>query len=149
MKLIFLHTDKHQRFLQVDFNTLSIKVSYNVILSLLMGMIKYSQNTRRNKFTISLQYLKKEVRNRVHFLHADKHQSFYKFTLSFSAEVARHIQSIQNRKLVMFLQYREKKVSQLLLCSIMMQNIQIFYGGPVMFSVTCYHIIFHDTTLKS
>ena len=149
MKLIFLHTDKHQRFLQVDFNTLSIKVSYKVILSLLMGMIKYSQNTRRNKFTISLQYLKKEVRNRVHFLHADKHQSFYKFTLSFSAEVARHIQSTQNRKLVMFLQYREKKVSQLLLCSIMMQNIQIFYGGPVMFSVTCYHIIFHDTTLKS
>ena len=149
MKLIFLHTDKHQRFLQVDFNTLSIKVSYKVILSLLMGMIKYSQNTRRNKFAISLQYLKKEVRNRVHFLHADKHQSFYKFTLSFSAEVARHIQSIQNRKLVMFLQYREKKVSQLLLCSIMMQNIQIFYGGPVMFSVTSYHIIFHDTTLKS
>ena len=149
MKLIFLHTDKHQRFLQVDFNTLSIKVSYKVILSLLMGMIKYSQNNRRNKFAISLQYLKKEVRNRVHFLHADKHQSFYKFTLSFSAEVARHIQSIQNRKLVMFLQYREKKVSQLLLCSIMMQNIQIFYGGPVMFSVTCYHIIFHDTTLKS
>ena len=149
MKLIFLHTDKHQRFLQVDFNTFSIKVSYKVILSLLMGMIKYSQNTRRNKFAISLQYLKKEVRNRVHFLHADKHQSFYKFTLSFSAEVARHIQSTQNRKLVMFLQYREKKVSQLLLCSIMMQNIQIFYGGPVMFSVTCYHIIFHDTTLKS
>ena len=149
MKLIFLHTDKHQRFLQVDFNFLSIKVSYKVILSLLMGMIKYSQNTRRNKFAISLQYLKKEVRNRVHFLHADKHQSFYKFTLSFSAEVARHIQSTQNRKLVMFLQYREKKVSQLLLCSIMMQNIQIFYGGPVMFSVTCYHIIFHDTTLKS
>ena len=149
MKLIFFHTDKHQRFLQVDFNTLGIKVSYKVILSLLMGMIKYSQNTRRNKFAISLQYLKKEVRNRVHFLHADKHQSFYKFTLLFSAEVARHIQSIQNRKLVMFLQYLKKKVSQLLLCSIVMQNIQIFYGGPVMFSVTCYHIIFHDTTLKS
>ena len=149
MKLVFLHTDKHQRFLQVDFNTLGIKVSYKVILSLLMGMIKYSQNTGRNKFAISLQYLRKEVRNRVHFLHADKHQSFYKFTLSFSAEVARHIQSTQNRKLVMFLQYLKKKVSQLLLCSIVMQNIQIFYGGPVMFSVTCYHIIFHDTTLKS
>ena len=49
----------------------------------------------------------------------------------------------------MFLQYLKKKVSQLLLCSIVMQNIQIFYGGPVMFSVTRYHIIFHDTTLKS
>ena len=38
----FLHADKHQSFLQVDFNTLSIKVFYNVILSLLMGMIKKS-----------------------------------------------------------------------------------------------------------
>ena len=65
----------------------------------------------------------------------------------FLGEVVRHIKSAQNRKLVMFLQY-EKKVSQLLSCFIAMQNIQIFYGGPVMFSITCY-IIFHDTTLKS
>ena len=28
-----LHADKHQSFLQVDFNTLGIKVSYKVILS--------------------------------------------------------------------------------------------------------------------
>ena len=57
----FLHADKHQRFLQVDFNTLGIKVSYKVILSLLMGMIKYSQSTQSNKFAISLQYLKKKL----------------------------------------------------------------------------------------
>ena len=63
----FLHADKHQSFLQVDFNTLGIKVSYKVILSLLMGMIKHSQSTQSNKFAISLQYLKKEVRNGVHF----------------------------------------------------------------------------------
>ena len=63
----FLHADKHQSFLQVDFNTLSIKVFYKVILSLLMGMIKHSQSTQSNKFAISLQYLKKEVRNGVHF----------------------------------------------------------------------------------
>ena len=63
----FLHADKHQSFLQVDFNTLGIKVSYKVILSLLMGMIKYSQSTQSNKFAISLQYLKKEIRNGVHF----------------------------------------------------------------------------------
>ena len=78
----FLLADKHQNFLQVDFNTLDIKVSYQVILSLLMGMIKHSQSTQSNKFAISLQYLKKEVRNGVHFLHADKHQSFYKLALS-------------------------------------------------------------------
>ena len=44
----FLHADKHQSFLQVDFNILGIKVSYKVILSLLMGMIKYSQITQSN-----------------------------------------------------------------------------------------------------
>ena len=41
----FLHADKHQNFLQVDFNTFGIKVSYRVILLLLMGMIKYFQST--------------------------------------------------------------------------------------------------------
>ena len=57
----FLHVDKHQNFLQVDFNTLGIKVSYKVILSLLLGMIKHSQSTQNNKFAISLQYLKKKL----------------------------------------------------------------------------------------
>ena len=74
----FLDTDKHQSVLQDDFNTLDIKVSYKVILSLLMSMIKHSQSTQSNKFAISLQYLKKEARDGVHFLHADKHQKFYK-----------------------------------------------------------------------
>ena len=55
----FLHVDKDQKFLQVDFNTLGIKVSYKVILSLLLGMIKYWQSTQSNKFAISLQYFKK------------------------------------------------------------------------------------------
>ena len=35
----FLHSYKYQSFLQVDFNTLGIKVFYKVILSLLMCMI--------------------------------------------------------------------------------------------------------------
>ena len=56
----FLHAAKHQIFLQVDFNTLGIKVSCKVILSLLMDMIKHSQSTQSNKFSISLQYLKKK-----------------------------------------------------------------------------------------
>ena len=54
MKLIFWHANKHQSFLQVDFNTLGIKVSYQVILPLLMRMIKYSQSTQSNKFAISI-----------------------------------------------------------------------------------------------
>ena len=70
-----------------------------------MGMTKHSQVTQSNKFTISVQYLKKEVRNRGHFWHADKCQSFYKLVLPFLMEVARHVQNTQNRKLVIFLQY--------------------------------------------
>ena len=49
----FLHAYKHQNFLQIDFKTLGIKVSYKVILSLLMGMIKHSQSTKSSNFVIS------------------------------------------------------------------------------------------------
>ena len=67
---------------EVDFNTFVIKVSYTdsvmkVIRSLLIGMIKHFQSTQSNKFVISLQYLKKEVRNGVHFLPVAKHQSWH------------------------------------------------------------------------
>ena len=48
-----LHVDKHQNFLQVNFTTLGIKVSYKVILSLLMGMIKHFESTQSNKFATS------------------------------------------------------------------------------------------------
>ena len=40
-EVVFLHTDKHPSFLQIYFNTLGVKVSCNLKLSLLMGMIKY------------------------------------------------------------------------------------------------------------
>ena len=87
--------------IKVHFNTLGIEVSHNVILSLLMFMVKHSQSTQSNKFAISLEYLKKEVRW-FHFLHPIKHQSFYKLALSFLMKVDRHVQSAQNRKFVIF-----------------------------------------------
>ena len=62
-------------------------------------------------------------------MYADEHQS-----LLFLMEVARYVQSTQNRKLVIFL----KRVLQLLLYSIVMQNNQIYYGGPAMFIDTCF-----------
>ena len=102
-----------------------------------MGMIKCFQITQSNKFAISLQYLKKEVRNGDYFWHADKCQSFYKSVLSLLIEIARHVQNTQNRKLVIFLQYFRKNVA-IALCSMVMQNIQIFYRGPDMFVVTCF-----------
>ena len=61
--------------------------------------------------------------------------------LSFLMEVATHAQSTQDRKLVKLLQYIKKKVMQLLLCSIVMQSIQIFYVVPFMFAVFCFCVV--------
>ena len=71
-------------------------------------MIKPSQSTQSNKIAISLQYLEKEVGDEVHFLQADKYQSFYKLELSVLVEVARHVRSTQNRKLVIFFNILKK-----------------------------------------
>ena len=100
-----------------------------------MDMIKHSQITQSNKFAISSQYLKKESRNGGHFWHAESRQCFYKLVSSFFMEVDVHVQSTQNRKLVIFLQYI-KKIVATVLWSIVKQNIQI-YRDPVMFVVTC------------
>ena len=104
-----------------------------MILSLLLGIIKHSQNIQSNKFAISLQYLKKEVREFIFFA-CNEHQSFYKLGLLFLMEVPRYFQSAQSRKLVIFLQ----RVLQLLLCYIVMQDIQLFYRGQAIFIVTCF-----------
>ena len=74
----FLAVDKHQSFLQVDFNTLGINVSCKVILSSLMDI---SSILKVLKVT-SLQYLynisKKKLGMESIFLHADKHLNFHK-----------------------------------------------------------------------
>ena len=106
----FLYADKHQDFVQVDFNILGIKVSYKVIISLLLGLIKLSQSTQSNKLAIPLQYLKEWTCS-----FADKHQSSYKLALFFLMEVVRLVESAQNRMLVIILQYLKKKLSLLLL----------------------------------
>ena len=55
--------DKHEIFLQID-------------KTFLYGNGKHSTNSQNTKFSMSLQYLVKEVRDEVDFLYADKHQSF-------------------------------------------------------------------------
>ena len=57
----FLHADKHKSGIQVDFNTLGTNVSYKVILSLLMSMIKHSQSTQSNKFAKLCNILKNRL----------------------------------------------------------------------------------------
>ena len=138
VKVYVLHVDKHQSLLQVDFNTLGITMSYKVILPLLLGMISILKVLK----VIILQYLYNISKTKLGMefisLHAVKHQRFYKLGLLFLMEVARYVQSTQNRNLVIFLQHIKKRVLQLLLCSIVMQNNQIFYWGPVRFIVTCF-----------
>ena len=54
---------------------ISIKVFYKLLVSLLLVIAKNAQNTQKSKLVISLQYLKKEGRDEVDFLYADKYQT--------------------------------------------------------------------------
>ena len=41
-----------------------------------MGMVKHSLNSQYSQFAMSLQYLRKKVRDEVDFMDVDKHQNF-------------------------------------------------------------------------
>ena len=56
-----MHADKHESLLQIN-------------AMILMGIVKHSQSSHNSKTAMSLQYLKKEVRDEVDFSHADKHR---------------------------------------------------------------------------
>ena len=61
----FLNVDKYESLPQID-------------SMILMGDGQAFPKFPNSKFAISLQYLKKEVKDEVDFLHADKHQCFLK-----------------------------------------------------------------------
>ena len=90
-----------------------------------MGMVKHSQSSQNIKFAMSLQYLQKQARDEVVFLHADKHPSFlqvyfsslgvkvfYKLILSLLMGIIKHSQSTQFNKFAISLQYLQKEVSE-------------------------------------
>ena len=54
---------------------LDIKIFYKLVILFLLVIARHAQSTRNSKFVISLQYLEKEGRDEVDFLHADKHQT--------------------------------------------------------------------------
>ena len=82
--------------------------------------------------------------------------SIFDVSYRFLMKVARHVQSTKKGSLLNFSNIL-KKVLQLLLCSIVMQNIQILYWVPVMFVVTYFwvavvkngHGLLDHGTLKS
>ena len=52
------------------------RVSYKLVLMCLVGVTRHAESTQNNKFAISLQYFKKEVRDNMIFLHEDKQSQF-------------------------------------------------------------------------
>ena len=75
-------------------------------------MAKHSQSSQNSKFAMSLQYLKKEVRDEVDFFYMQKNiKDFFKLILSFSAYVAKHVQITENNKFAICLHYFKKEVS--------------------------------------
>ena len=61
-KIDFLHAGKHENLLEID-------------TMILMEMVKHSQSSQNSKFTMSVQYLKKQNRDEVDFLHTDRYHS--------------------------------------------------------------------------
>ena len=97
-----LHAYKHGIFLQIDI------IIFDV-------MVKHFQSSQNSKFAMSLQNLKKEVRDEAEFLHVDKHQNlaskvFYKVILSLLMGIIKHSQRAQSNKLSIALQCLEKEV---------------------------------------
>ena len=75
MKLIFLHAGEHQMFLQVE--------------TILFAGFHQSCPKYIHKFALSLQYLKKEVRNEVYFFYMQVNiKVFHKLILSFLTDTA-------------------------------------------------------------
>ena len=68
----FLPADEHENFLQFD-------------CKLWDWVGRHFQSTQNDKFTISLQYLKKNVKDKADFLPADKLQRFLRIDTTFLA----------------------------------------------------------------
>ena len=56
---------------------LDTKVFYKLIVSLWVCVARHDQSNQNNKFTISLQYLKENVKDEIDFLPGDKRQRLF------------------------------------------------------------------------
>ena len=73
-----------------------------------MCVARHAQSTQNNKLTISVRYLKENVKDEVYFLPVDKHQSSLQIILAACGQGA---QITQNNKFTVSLQYLKKEVS--------------------------------------
>ena len=56
---------------------INVEVFYKLIVSLWAFIVRHAQSTKNNKSVISLQCMKKNVKDEVDFLPADKHQIIF------------------------------------------------------------------------
>ena len=118
----FFDVDKHQSFLTVDFNTLGINVFYNVT-----GMIMKTWRTWWWEWSSILKLLKVTSLQCLYNIAKKKLRmefSIFYVSYRFLIKIARHVQSTKKGSLLNFSNIF-KKVLQLLLCSIVTENIQI------------------------
>ena len=73
-------------------------------------MARHAHITQNNKFTVSLQHLKKEVSDAVDFLHVGKHKSWLQIDTMILMKMVKYPQSSQNSKFAMSLQYLKIEV---------------------------------------
>ena len=112
---------------------------------ILIGIVKHSQSSENGKFTMSLQYLRKEVRDEFDFLHVDKHHSFLqvdfnilgikdacKVILSLRLGMIKHSQSTQINNFAIFLQYLKKEARKRVHCLLADEH-QSFYKVGLLF----------------
>ena len=88
-------------------------------------MAKHAHIIQNNKFSISLQHLKREVSDAVDFLHADKHESLLQIDTMISMKMVKYSQCSQNSKFASSLQYLKKEEMKLTFC--MQINIKVSY----------------------
>ena len=107
------------------------KVFYKMTLSFLLLVARYGQNTQNSKFEISLQFLKKEERDEVDFLHAENIKRSYRLMLLILVGIARDAQITQNNKFAKYLWYLKKEVRD---------EVEFLYRWASRFSINwCYH----------
>ena len=70
-EVYFLHADKHQSSLQVDFNILVTKSSYKVMLWLLISMMNHSQSIQSNKCASLCNISKKLGMEFIFYMHTN------------------------------------------------------------------------------
>ena len=113
----FLPGHQHESFVQSDSVTLGLHSQacpkylkqqvYNMFVifqgkregwtrSFAYSVARHALITQKNKFAVSLQYLKKELSDEVDFLHADKHESLLQIDSMISMGMVKHFQSSRN-----------------------------------------------------